>query len=151
LRRVDVADNQAGADLYMITNAIEEMCAMMFVVPETVPRILDVTSQLKSSLGQFRSLTEDTSTNMRRFSNAMSDIDMGNQGQMSISTAGAEQAMRRVSDSFNRQIDSMERTSNSYRGQSDNLMGQARVQEQRANSFWFSQPDPFQQFNTFSW
>jgi len=140
LRRVEMIDEHAGADVYMIANAIEEMCAKIFVVPETVSRILAITGQVKASLGRFRALTGDTEINMSRFMNAMSDIDHGNTGLLAISTQGAEQAMNRVAVSFNRQLDSMESTSNSYRSQSASLLGQAHVQEQRANSFWFGPP-----------
>ena len=88
--RVDVIDDQAGADIYMIANAIEDMCARIFVVPETVKRILAVTDQLKGSLGQFRSLTEDANIDMRRFVGAISAVDHGSMKQLAISDSGSE-------------------------------------------------------------
>jgi len=131
INRVDAIDDQAGADIYMMANAIEDMCARIFVVPETVNRILAITSQLKSSLGQFRSLTEDTSIDMRRFVNAISAVDHGNTKQLSMSDTGSEQAIRRVTSSVDRQVTNMERTASRYRLQSDNIMNSAEMQMQQ--------------------
>lgn len=78
MRRVTTVDEQAGEDLYRVALAIEEMCSRMYVVPETVPRILALTSQLKSTLGEFRSLTEEANMRTRGYVNAMKEADEGN-------------------------------------------------------------------------
>jgi len=59
MRAMDMVDDEVGAEIYKTCIAIEELCSKSFIVPETVPRILEIASQMKSCLGQFRSLTED--------------------------------------------------------------------------------------------
>jgi len=77
VRQIGMLDEEFGADLYRTATAIEEMCTSMYVAPETTPLLLEIASQLKSSLGQFRSLTEEASIQTRRFVDEMMEIDMG--------------------------------------------------------------------------
>jgi len=122
MRRVDILDNQAGEDLHMVCTTIEDMCARIFIVPGTVPRILNVSEQLKNSLGQFRALTDDANISMRRYVDDVMDRDRGNTKQLALSKAGAEQAINRVSGTIDRQINSMERTAESYKNRASNMM-----------------------------
>ena len=121
MRRVETVDHQAGADIYMVATAIEEICTGIFVVPETVPRILAITSQLKNSLGQFRSLTENANIDIRGFVHAMAEIDHGNTGLLAVSRTRADDVIQRVSTTMNRQVDNMESTTGSYRSQAGNI------------------------------
>jgi len=75
LRRLNAVDDQAGEDIYKCCAAIEEMCQSTLIIPETLPRILEITSQLKNSLGEFRALTEETSIRTKNFVNRVVEID----------------------------------------------------------------------------
>ena len=133
MRRMEIVDNQAGADIFRCCGAIEEMCTGMYVVPETVPRVLELVGRVKNSLGQFRSLTNETSMGAQRFVNTMSEIDHGNTSNIVVASASAEQAVRRVGDTMNRQAEGMGRTVDNYRSQAGNLRTQAQNQMNRAN------------------
>ena len=131
-QRVDRVDHQAGADLYAVAEAIEEMCAKIFIVPETVPHILAITRRLKGSLGRFRAYTEDSNINIRRFVNHIADADRGNTGIVAISTAEAERTINRVSSTANAQADNMERTASGYLSQASGLTGQPLSQAEQS-------------------
>ena len=119
IRRVNLVDDQAGADIFMIANAIEEMCSRIFVVPETVPRILAITGRLKASLGQFRSLTEEANIVTRRYVNTVMEIDRGSRSsgsaavgvnQVSRSSGGAAVGVNQVSGSSGSAVVAISRT-----------------------------------------
>ena len=133
LQRMDMVDYQAGADMYMISTEIEDMCSTIFVVPETGPRIAAIADQLKRSLGPLRSLTEEVAIDVRQFANEISNADHGNSQEVAISQAGSDQAIQRVSSSIDRQISSMERTSNIYQTRSQSLASQAQRERERAD------------------
>ena len=133
MRRMDMIDNQAGADIHRCCNAIEEMCASMYIVPETVPRVMEIVSRVKGSLGQFRSLTAEIDMSANRFINAAAEIDHGNMSNIVVSRAPADQAIHRVADTMSRQADNMERTERGYRDQAVTLAEQARSRRNRAH------------------
>ena len=122
LRRLDTVDYNAGADIYAGCNALDDMCANTFVMPETTARILNVTSQLKNSLRQFQELTAEIGVEMRRYTTAISDIDHGSDRPVAISRSGADQAIQRVSGAIDRQISDMERTAENYKRQSATIL-----------------------------
>lgn len=126
MRSVNTVDDRAGEDVYRTATAIEEMCANIYIVPRTVPRILEVTGRLKSSLGEFRSLTEDAIIQVRGFVNEVSEIDMGNTSLVVVSESAAENVVRTVSNSMERQAESMEDTERNFETQAVSLEQQAR-------------------------
>ena len=128
LQRMDVVDYQAGADMYAISNEIEEICSTIFVVPETGPRISGIADQFKKSLNQFRAATEEVIIDTRRFISTASDVDHGNTEELAISRAAADQAIGRVSSSIDRQISSMERTASAYKTRAEQLERQAETE-----------------------
>lgn len=75
LRKIRLVDEMAAEDLYNIAMQIESMCATIYVVPETLPRYLAILNQVKNSLREFRSITEETGIQTRRFINDMENID----------------------------------------------------------------------------
>ena len=75
LRRIDAADDQAGECIFRTCQAIESICRDLFIVPETNPRIMNLTGKLKTSLGQFRSITEETNISTRSFVNRVIEAD----------------------------------------------------------------------------
>jgi len=67
MRKIRMVDEAAAQDLYNIAVKIEEMCSSIYVVPSTLPKYLSVLDQVKSSLGEFQSLTEETVIHTRRY------------------------------------------------------------------------------------
>jgi len=124
-RRADMLDDQAGAGLYRIASAIEEMCRASFVMPEAVPQILAITDRVKGSLGQFRSLTEDANIQTRKFADEIMGIDgfsYGGGGHVvAVSEAPAETAVRNASTTMDRQAENMDRTAEAYKSRKENL------------------------------
>ena len=58
-QRISHADDKMGECLYRIALEIEEMCRTIYILPETLPRCMNVSSAVKTSLSEFRSLTEE--------------------------------------------------------------------------------------------
>jgi len=53
------------------------MCTEDYRLPWVVPRCLNITSHVKSSMSQFRSLTEDALIQARGFARDITEIDGG--------------------------------------------------------------------------
>jgi len=64
---VDNIDNNMGACIYNVANEIEEMCRTSFILPSVGPRCLNISDNLKRSLGEFRAVTEDSLIRLRRY------------------------------------------------------------------------------------
>ena len=133
-RQVDMIDDQAGYSIYKCCNDIETMCANIFIVPSTVSQINNFVSQVKNSMGTFRSLTEEVNICARKFTHAIADIDHGSMNLVAKSRQGAEQAIRRVSDSMDRQIQNMERTVANYNSRAEMIQNQAERRLQRVEN-----------------
>jgi len=73
-RMISQADDRMGECLYSISNEIEALCQTAFVLPDAVPRCLDISDSVKRSLGQFRSVTEDAVMQARNFARDITDI-----------------------------------------------------------------------------
>ena len=115
VREVDKADDNAGENIYKCCIEIEQMCQNIFVVPETISRILAITGQVKSSLGQFRSMTEEINIHTRNFARAMTEID-GSE-TFAASEQGLSNAISTARNVIDRQADSMSRTSQNFKTQ----------------------------------
>ena len=150
LRRADVMEDQLGEEIYKTAMAIEKMCTSIYIVPETVPKILALTEQVKSSLGQFRALTEDASIQTRKYINEIMQLDQGS-GNIAVSERVAHNVMRNVSSAANRQGDNMRntargfsstaqsltRTANSLHNQANGLLGRAdELNNSLSNPVW---------------
>ncbi|MCL2620929.1 MAG: hypothetical protein FWD97_08370 [Defluviitaleaceae bacterium] len=72
VRRISEVDDKMGRCLYQVASEIEAMCQTMFIMPAAVPRCLNVSGTIKSSLGEFRSVTEDSALEILGF---VRDID----------------------------------------------------------------------------
>ena len=132
LQRMDTVDYQAGADMYMISNEIEELCATIFVVPDTVEQIATLCSQFKKELNQFRAVTEEVAISTRQYLSRVSEIDHGNTEELAFTSQGADQAIQRVSSAIERQVSSMERTVENYQSRASRLSDQAQRERARA-------------------
>jgi hypothetical protein len=60
LGKIRMVDEKAAEELGNVMLEIEEMCAAAYIVPETLPRYLNIVDYVKNSLAEFRSLTEDS-------------------------------------------------------------------------------------------
>jgi len=65
--RVSFVDDNVGECLYNVCAEIETMCETIFILPQAVPGCVNVSNRVKHSLGQFRSVTEDSLIIMRRY------------------------------------------------------------------------------------
>jgi len=73
-RTVSQADDRIGECMYNISNEIEALCQTDFVLPDAVPRCLNISNGVKDSLGQFRGVTEDTLIQTRNFAREIANI-----------------------------------------------------------------------------
>jgi len=73
-RAISHADDRIGECMYNIANEIEALCQTAFVLPNAVPRCLNISDGIKNSLGQFRNVTEDALQQARNFAREISDI-----------------------------------------------------------------------------
>jgi len=67
MQRINQTDDNIGRQLYEIATEMENLCSTSYVVPKTVVRCLDVLGDVKRSMGEFRSLTEDANMETRSF------------------------------------------------------------------------------------
>jgi len=75
-RLISQTDERIGECMYNIANEIEALCQTAFVLPDAVPRCLNISDSVKRSLNQFRSVTEDALIQTRRFAREITDIGL---------------------------------------------------------------------------
>ena len=73
-RHVSQLDDAVGECLYRVIEEIEEMCSTIFILPEVVPGCLNICSGVKTSLNQYRRLTDDAMQETRNYSRDILDI-----------------------------------------------------------------------------
>jgi len=73
-RMISQADDKVGECMYNIAQEIEALCQTAFVLPDAVPRCLNISETVKKSLGEFREVTEDAGMQMRRFAHEIDSI-----------------------------------------------------------------------------
>jgi len=73
-QRASQADDRIGECLYNIAIEIENLCQTSFILPDAVPKCLNVSESVKRTLGEFRSLTEETVLLIRGFAREIDDI-----------------------------------------------------------------------------
>ena len=73
-RQVCQADERMGECVYNTANEIELLCQTVFILPQAVPRCLNISESVKKSLGQFRAVTEDVAIKARNFAREITDI-----------------------------------------------------------------------------
>jgi len=136
LRMVTLTDDQAGQDLFQTSMAIEELCSRIFVVPDTVPGVMSISDRMKNSLGEFRSLTEDTNMHTRRFVDEIRQIDGANGMFVFVcEQRAAAEVINRVTTEMSHQAESMRATANSYRDASMELRDKADDARKKAGEF----------------
>lgn len=72
--KISQADDRMGECLYRIAQEIEEMCQNSYKLPWAVPRCLNITNSVKSSMGEFRSLTEEAVAKVRSYARDITEI-----------------------------------------------------------------------------
>jgi hypothetical protein len=72
--RVNRIDEDMCRDIQTVILEIEEMCNTVFILEQTLPKYLGILNSVKSSLGEFESLTTDSETQARKFAGEISDI-----------------------------------------------------------------------------
>ena len=75
LHKINETDNRMAEVLYHTAMEIEGLCATSFIVPETLPGYLAILNAVKSSLGEFRTLTNEAEIKARRFAEDITVIE----------------------------------------------------------------------------
>jgi len=73
-RHVSQLDDAVGECLYKAIEEIEEMCNTIFILPAVVPGCLNICNGVKTSLNQYRRLTDDAMLETRNYAREMLDI-----------------------------------------------------------------------------
>ena len=73
-RQADMADDRSGERLYNIAAQIEAVCGTSFQVTQVSPRCIELSDNVKRSMGDFRSLTAQAEANIRTFANEVTSI-----------------------------------------------------------------------------
>jgi len=71
---ISQADDRIGECIYIISDEIEALCQTSFILPEAVPRCINIADTLKKSLGQFRTVTEEAVMQAQKFAREIADI-----------------------------------------------------------------------------
>lgn len=74
-RRISYADDKLGECLYRIATEIETMCQDAYKLPWAVPGCLNITNSIKSSMGEFRSLTEEVLGLVCKYARDITEIE----------------------------------------------------------------------------
>lgn len=72
--KVREADEKIGRCIYSVCSEIENMCRTMFIMPAAVPRCLNISGNIKTSLSDFGSVTEDSISEILRFARDIDNI-----------------------------------------------------------------------------
>ena len=72
--RISQADDRLGECIYNVSTEIESLCHTAFILPNAVPRCLNISESIKKSLGDFRAVTEDTVLEVRKFVREITEI-----------------------------------------------------------------------------
>ena len=140
--RVNYLDTGAGEELYNVCNFVEEMCKTIYVVPETIQGVYNISEEFKGSLGEFRSHTEEINICIRNFMIEASQIDFGNNGLIAMEERAAEQNINRVSNTIDMQATSMDNTAMNYKMQAEGLRQKAQAERAAAGSLTGGLPVP---------
>ena len=70
------ADDKLGECIYHCAQELEALCQTFFILPSAVPRCLNISAQIKKSLGESRSLTEEVLIQSRRFADTITSIGL---------------------------------------------------------------------------
>lgn len=73
-QRVSQTDDQISECMYKIAQEIETLCQTSFILPVAVPRCMNVSNDVKSSLSQFREVTDEIILQTRRFAREITSI-----------------------------------------------------------------------------
>jgi len=74
-RRISQTDDKIGQCLYHIAKEIEDMCQTSYKLPWATPRCLNITDNIKSSISEFRSVTEEAVSQIRSYARDITEID----------------------------------------------------------------------------
>jgi len=73
-RMISHADDRMGECLYRAALEIEALCQSAYRLPWATPRCLDISNSVKTSMGEFRSLTEEATQQMGSYAREIEEI-----------------------------------------------------------------------------
>jgi len=71
---INQIDDTIGECIYRTACEIEEMCQTIFILPSVVRGCMNISDTVKGSLNQFRTMTDETIQQARRFARDIMDI-----------------------------------------------------------------------------
>jgi len=126
MQKLEAVDDKAGQEIYRMCCTIEEMCKTIYIVPETIPRVMAITSRIKNSMPEFRGITEEVRLQVKKHVDEIGHIDQAPDGfKVIVSDEGAEYVIGSTKDAVGKQVDSMENTAQSYARGAESLRSQA--------------------------
>jgi hypothetical protein len=75
LNRASAFDRSMAEESYNLSVALEEMCSSIYVVPETLPKFLEIVGRIKSSLTEFQTVTDEARMHTHQFVSEIRRID----------------------------------------------------------------------------
>jgi len=73
--KISEVDDRMGHCLFSVAQEIEAMCQSAYKLPWAVPRCLNISNGIKSSLGEFRSLTEEATQKISTYARDITEIE----------------------------------------------------------------------------
>ncbi|MCL2841806.1 MAG: hypothetical protein FWE05_13690 [Defluviitaleaceae bacterium] len=127
-------DDDLGRFIYSVTREIDIMCQTIFKMPTAVPRILDISNEIRTSLDEFIILTDDTTKHIRRYADDMAVV--GGNGSADFTTfiwneSGAEHVRARSEAALREQADELRHASTKFQIRADELIEEAERIEAR--------------------
>jgi len=127
MKKLEMVDDKAGEEIYKLCCTVEEMCKTIYIVPETIPRVMAITSRVKNSMPKFRELTEEVRLQVKKHVEEIGYIDQAPDGfKVIVSDEGVDYVLGSTKDAVGKQIQSMEDTAKSYAQAAESLLNQAQ-------------------------
>jgi len=73
-RMISQADDIVGACAYNVSNEIEAICQTIFILPQAVPKCLNISHSVKTTLNQYSAVTESAMLEVRKFAREIAEI-----------------------------------------------------------------------------
>jgi len=73
-QKISKTDDKIGECIYRVAEEVERLCRTSFLLPNVVPRCLNITSSSKSSMSEFRELAEEAAGLMRKYTREISEV-----------------------------------------------------------------------------
>ena len=118
LQDIDQADDEIAEALFAVGNQIIDLCETTFVLPRTVPKIMEISQQVIDSLSGFRNLTGSIEEETNNFIGSVLGVGGGgenlvwNEANAEDIRFESDQTMRKQAANMNKTVSILQRTAN---------------------------------------